>query len=261
MGICFPMMSHPTTTGERPHILLTGATGYVGGRLLKALEEKGYRVRCLARRPEFLRARVGPATEVVRGDILDKGSLAPALAGIDAAYYLVHSMGSSGSFEEQDRIAASNFGQAAREARAGRIIYLGGLGERGKGLSEHLRSRQEVGEILRSSGVPVIEFRSSVVIGSGSVSFEMVRALVDRLPVMICPGWVRTPTQPIAIEDVIAYLVEAADLSLERGSEIFEIGGSDVVSYGDRAGPDAVAFQPVAGAGDPGVCARGSQAD
>ena len=218
---------------ERPRILLTGATGYVGGRLLKALEGRGYRVRCLARRPEFLRAHAGAATEVAQGDVLDANSLAQALAGINIAYYLVHSMGSSGSFEEQDRIAASNFGQAARDAGAQRIIYLGGLGEQGKGLSEHLRSRQEVGEILRKSGVPVIEFRSSVVIGSGSVSFEMVRALVDRLPVMICPKWVRTPTQPIAIEDVIGYLVEAAELPLERGSEIFEIGGADGVLYSE----------------------------
>jgi len=221
------------TAGEQSRILLTGATGYVGGRLLKALEGRGHRVRCLARRPEFLRARVGGGTEVTQGDVLDANSLAPALAGIEAAYYLVHSMGSAGSFEEQDRIAASNFGQAAREAGTGRIIYLGGLGEQGQGLSEHLRSRQEVGEILRESGVPVIEFRSSVVIGSGSVSFEMVRALVDRLPVMICPKWVRTPTQPISIEDVIDYLVEAAELPLKTGSEIFEIGGADVVSYGD----------------------------
>jgi uncharacterized protein YbjT (DUF2867 family) len=226
-------MSLALTAVERPRILLTGATGYVGGRLLKALESRGHRVRCLARRPEFLRARVGASTEVAQGDVLDKNSLAPALVGIQAAYYMVHSMGSTGSFEEQDRIAASNFGQAARVAGTGRIVYLGGLGEAGKGLSEHLRSRQEVGEILRQSGVPVIEFRSSVVIGSGSVSFEMVRALVDRLPIMICPKWVRTPTQPIAIEDVIEYLVEAADLPLETGSEIFEIGGADVVSYGD----------------------------
>jgi uncharacterized protein YbjT (DUF2867 family) len=226
-------MSTSATNVERPRILLTGATGYVGGRLLKALEEVGDRVRCLARRPEFLRSRVGPGSEVVQGDVLDPTSLAPALGGIRAAYYLVHSMGSAGSFEEQDRIAASNFGRAAREAQTGRIIYLGGLGEQGQELSEHLRSRQEVGEILRQSGVPVIEFRSSVVIGSGSVSFEMVRALVDRLPVMICPRWVRTPTQPIAIEDVIKYLVEAADLPLGTGSEIFEIGGGDVVSYGD----------------------------
>jgi uncharacterized protein YbjT (DUF2867 family) len=226
-------MSTSATNVEHRRILLTGATGYVGGRLLKALEEVGHRVRCLARRPEFLRARVGPGSEVVQGDALDPTSLAPALGGIRAAYYLVHSMGSADSFEEQDRIAASNFGRAAREARTGRIIYLGGLGEQGQELSEHLRSRQEVGEILRQSGVPVIEFRSSVVIGSGSVSFEMVRALVDRLPVMICPRWVRTPTQPIAIEDVIKYLVEAADLPLETGSEIFEIGGADVVSYGD----------------------------
>jgi uncharacterized protein YbjT (DUF2867 family) len=226
------IMSTSPTNLEWPRILLTGATGYVGGRLLKALEEKGYRVRCLARQPEFLRARVGSATEVVQGDILDKRSLSAALTGIDAAYYLIHSMGSTGSFEEQDRVAASNFGQAAREAGTERIIYLGGLGEQGQGLSEHLRSRQEVGEILRQSGVAVIEFRSSVVIGSGSVSFEMVRALVDRLPVMICPKWVRTPTQPIAIEDVISYLVEAVELPLDTGSEIFEIGGADVVSYG-----------------------------
>jgi uncharacterized protein YbjT (DUF2867 family) len=224
-------MSLTSMTVEKPRILLTGATGYVGGRLLKALEGNGYRVRCLARRPEFLRARASTETEVVQGDVLDKDSLTPALAGVNIAYYLVHSMGSGGSFEEQDRTAALNFGQAARRAGAGRIIYLGGLGEQGRELSEHLRSRQEVGKLLRQSGVPVIEFRSSVVIGSGSVSFEMVRALVDRLPVMICPKWVRTPTQPIAIEDVIGYLVEAAGLPLER-SEVFEIGGADIVSYG-----------------------------
>lgn len=218
---------------EQPRILLTGATGYVGGRLLKALEGRGCRVRCLARRPEFLRPRVGPGTEVVQGDVLDKDSVTRALAGIQTAYYLVHSMGSSRSFEEQDRTAASNLGRAARHAGVRRIIYLGGLGEQSKGLSEHLRSRQEVGEVLRQSGVPVVEFRSSVVIGSGSVSFEMVRALVDRLPVMICPRWVRTPTQPIAIEDVIEYLLAGATYPLDAGSEIFEIGGADVVSYGD----------------------------
>ncbi len=225
-------MSQQFTAVQPPRILLTGATGYVGGRLLKALEASGCRVRCLARRPEFLSARVGPGTEVVQGDVLDSHSLVAAMSGIQTAYYLVHSMGSAGSFEEQDRIAASNFGQSARQAGVTRIIYLGGLGEAEKGLSEHLRSRQEVGEILRQLGVPVIEFRASVVIGSGSVSFEMVRALVDRLPVMICPRWVATPTQPIAIEDVIEYLVQAANLPLERGSEIFEIGGADVVSYG-----------------------------
>ncbi|MEJ2008702.1 MAG: SDR family oxidoreductase [Acidobacteriota bacterium] len=226
-------MSERSTAVQPRRFLLTGATGYVGGRLLKSLEASRCHVRCLARRPEFLRARVGPGTEVVQGDVLDTHSLVAAMSGIQTAYYLVHSMGSGGSFEEQDRIAASNFGQAARQAGVTRIIYLGGLGEAEKSLSEHLRSRQEVGEILRQSGVPVIEFRASVIIGSGSVSFEMVRALVDRLPVMICPRWVRTPTQPIAIEDVIQYLVQAADLPLERGSEIFEIGGADVVSYRD----------------------------
>ncbi len=226
-------MSQRVTALQPRQILLTGATGYIGGRLLKALEERNYPVRCLARRPDFLRARVGAGTDVVQGDVLDEGSLASAMSGIQAAYYLIHSMGSTGSFEEQDRTAASNFGQAARQAEIGRIIYLGGLGDASKVLSEHLRSRQEVGEILRQSGVPVIEFRASVVIGSGSVSFEMVRALVDRLPIMTCPRWVATPTQPIAIEDVIEYLVQAAELPLERGNEIFEIGGADVVSYGD----------------------------
>jgi len=226
-------MLHQRADVEQPRILLTGATGYVGGRLLKALEGGRYRIRCLARRPEFLRARVGPGTEVAPGDVLETHSLVAAMSGVQTAYYLVHSMGSTGSFEEQDQIAASNFGQAAREARIGRIIYLGGLGEAGKGLSSHLRSRQEVGEILRQSGVPIIEFRASVIIGSGSVSFEMVRALVDRLPILICPRWVQTPTQPIAIEDAIEYLVQAADLPLKSGSEIFEIGGADVVSYGN----------------------------
>jgi uncharacterized protein YbjT (DUF2867 family) len=226
-------MPHQPADVEQPRILLTGATGYVGGRLLKALEGGRYHLRCLARRPEFLRARVGPGTEVASGDVLETDSLVAAMSGIQTAYYLVHSMGSTGSFEEQDQIAASNFGQAARKAGVARIIYLGGLGEAGKGLSSHLRSRQEVGEILRRSGVPVIEFRASVIIGSGSVSFEMVRALVDRLPILICPRWVQTPTQPIAIEDAIEYLVQAADLPLKSGSEIFEIGGADVVSYGN----------------------------
>jgi uncharacterized protein YbjT (DUF2867 family) len=210
-------------------ILLTGASGYVGGRLLKALEGAGYRVRCLARRPEFFRPRVAASTEVVQGDVLDPSSLAAALQGVDTAYYLVHSMGSRNAFEEEDRRAAGNFAHAAREAGVRRIIYLGGLG-RGTKLSAHLASRQEVGRILRESGVPTLEFRASLIIGSGSLSFEMIRALVDRLPVMITPRWVRIEAQPIAIEDVVSYLVAALDVQV-GGSAIFEIGGADRVSY------------------------------
>ncbi|UCH87396.1 MAG: DUF2867 domain-containing protein [Dehalococcoidia bacterium] len=212
-------------------ILLTGATGYVGGRLLRALEARGHRLRCLARRPEFLQHGVVESTQVVKGDLLDATSLAPALAGVDSAYYLVHSMGSMRAFEEEDRRAAKSFADAAREAGVRRIIYLGGLG-RGEKLSRHLASRQEVGRILRESSVPTIELRASIIIGSGSLSFEMIRALVDRLPVMITPRWVRISAQPIAIEDVIAYLMAGLDVEVD-GSAIFEIGGADRVSYGD----------------------------
>jgi len=215
-----------------PRILLTGASGYVGGRLLSALESAGHSVRCLARRPEFLRERVGAATEVVRGDCLEPSSLEPAMMGIEAAYYMVHSMGSSGDFEDLDRQAAANFGEAARQAGVRRIIYLGGLGQQEPGLSAHLRSRQETGGTLRASGVPVIELRASIVLGSGSLSFELIRALVERLPVMICPRWVQVKAQPIAIEDVIAYLTGALALPGDD-SKVFEIGGADQVSYAD----------------------------
>jgi uncharacterized protein YbjT (DUF2867 family) len=220
-----------SSSASGPLVLLTGATGYIGGRLLKTLERTGKRVRCLARRPEFLEPRVAPGTEVVKGDCLDQGSLVPALAGVQAAYYLVHSMGSAGKFEEEDRQAAHNFAMSSRQAGVRRIIYLGGLGAEDRSLSAHLRSRQEVADILRSSGVPTIEFRASIVIGSGSLSFEMIRALVQRLPVMICPRWVNVKAQPIAVEDVIAYLAAALELPGEQGS-IYEIGGADQVSYG-----------------------------
>jgi uncharacterized protein YbjT (DUF2867 family) len=213
-------------------ILLTGATGYVGGRLLAQLEAAGRSVRCLARRPEFLEQRVGPDIEVVRGDCLEPASLEPAMAGVTAAYYMVHSMGSSGDFEDLDRRAAANFGAAASRAGVRRIIYLGGLGEQSEDLSPHLRSRQETGDALRTCGVPVIELRASIVLGSGSLSFELIRALVERLPVMICPRWVQIKAQPIAIEDVVAYLVAALDLVADD-SRIFEIGGADQVSYSE----------------------------
>ena len=225
-------MASSSDSGVRPLVLLTGATGYIGGRLLKALEKTGYPIRCLARHPEFLQQRIAPSTEVVQGDCFDQASLPPAMTGVHTAYYLVHSMGSSGKFEEEDRQAASNFAESARQAGVRRIIYLGGLGAEGQSLSAHLRSRQEVADILRSSGVPTIEFRASIVIGSGSLSFEMIRALVQRLPVMICPRWVGVKAQPIAVEDVIAYLLQALELPVEDGA-VFEIGGADQVSYGE----------------------------
>jgi uncharacterized protein YbjT (DUF2867 family) len=215
----------------KPLVLIAGATGYVGGELLKRLLDAGYAVRCLARRPEALRAKALPGLEVVEGDVLNSASVRAAMTGVGSAYYLVHSMGSTQSFEEQDRTGAQNFANAAREAGVRRIIYLGGLGHSTDQLSAHLRSRQEVGEILRSAGVPVIEFRASVVIGSGSLSFEMIRALVERLPVMIAPRWVSVDAQPIAIADMLAYLLAALDYPV-ASSNIFEIGGSDRVSYG-----------------------------
>lgn len=215
----------------KPLVLIAGATGYVGGELLKKLLDAGYTVRCLARRPEALRAKAFSGLEVVAGDVLNSGSLRAAMAGVSSAYYLVHSMGSTQSFEEQDRTGAQNFAHAARDAGVQRIIYLGGLGRSSDQLSTHLRSRQEVGEILRSVGVPVIEFRASVVIGSGSLSFEMIRALVERLPVMIAPRWVSVDAQPIAIADLLAYLLAAMNHPIDT-SKIFEIGGSDRVSYG-----------------------------
>jgi len=213
----------------KPRILLTGATGYIGGRLLSQLEAAGFRMRCMARRPEYLRSRVETGTEVVQGDVFDAVSLAAALDGMDIAYYLIHSMGSAGGFEEQDREAARAFGEAAREAGVQRIVYLGGLGS-GDDLSQHLASRQEVGKVLRESGVPTTEFRASVIIGSGSLSFQMVRSLVEKLPVMIVPKWVRTKAQPISVEDVLAYLVEELDHERTE-SRIFEIGGADALSY------------------------------
>jgi uncharacterized protein YbjT (DUF2867 family) len=210
-------------------ILLAGGTGYVGGRLLRVLEQTGRPLRCLARKPEFLRPRVAASTEVVSGDVLEMSSLAEAMSDVHTAYYLVHSMAAGGGFEERDRLGAENFARAARENGVKRIIYLGGLGVTGE-LSSHLASRQEVGEMLRGSGVPTIEFRASIIIGSGSLSFEMVRAIVEKLPVMVTPRWVRSRAQPISIEDVIGYLTKALELD-DDNSYVFEIGGADQVSY------------------------------
>jgi uncharacterized protein YbjT (DUF2867 family) len=213
-------------------VLLTGATGYVGGRLLRALEDGGHQVRCLARKPEHLASRVAPRTEVVAGDVASGDGLAESLSGVDVAYYLVHSMGSAGGFEEEDRRAARNFGRAARAGGVRRIVYLGALADESQELSPHLRSRLEVGRLLRDSGVPVIELRASIVIGSGSLSFEMIRALVEHLPVLVTPRWVSMPAQPIGIDDLLAYLLEALHAE-PTGNSIYEIGGADRMSYAD----------------------------
>ena len=214
-----------------PVVLLTGASGYVGGRLLPLLEQQPVLVRCLARTPDTLRSRVAPSTAVVAGDVLDPASLEPALAGVHTAYYLVHLMSGSGDFEADDRAAAGHFAAAAKRASVQRIIYVGGLGDDADpNLSAHLRSRHEVGEILRASGVETIECRAGMVIGAGSLSYRLMKSLTDRLPVMLCPAWLTTPTQPIAIDDLLAYLLAARTLP-PGPSRIFEVGGPDVVTY------------------------------
>ena len=214
-----------------PLRLVTGASGYVGGRLLRLLHERGDRVRCTARRPEELRARVPSDVEVVAGDVLDPDSLVAALRGVHTAWYLIHAMAATGDFEHEEREGAENFARAAHDAGVRRIIYLGGLGG-DRDLSPHLESRHAVGRILRESGVPTFEFRASIIIGSGSLSFELVRALVERLPVLITPRWASQRTQPIAIGDLLNYLAAAADLEGDDSS-IVEVGGSDQVSYLD----------------------------
>jgi len=219
--------------GEKPLVLVTGATGYIGGRLVPALLEAGYRVRCLARDPSRLRGRPWyEQVEAVRGDVLDPGGLDAALGGVEAAYYLVHSMMGGEGYRQRDVTAAGAFAAAASRAGVQRLVYLGGLGDPEQDISQHLRSRQETGDALRRGGPPVTEFRAAVVVGSGSVSFEMIRYLTERLPVMVCPQWVYTRVQPIAARDVIAYLVTALEVP-ESAGEIVEIGGGDVLTYGE----------------------------
>ncbi len=212
-------------------VLVTGATGYIGGRLVPRLLGAGHSVRCLARDAQRLTGRFSGA-EVIEGDIFDRDRLREAFDGVDAAYYLVHSMSDSPTFAERDREAAELFGESAREAGVLRIIYLGGLGADAATLSRHLASRHQVGEVLRSSGVEIIEFRAAMIIGSGSVSFEMMRYLTERLPLMIAPRWVTTLSQPISVADVLRYLVSALDLP-HGDSRIYEIGGADIVTYRD----------------------------
>jgi uncharacterized protein YbjT (DUF2867 family) len=215
-------------------VLILGATGYVGGRLVPQLLNRGYSVRCLVRDPRKLSGKSWHKdVEVIKGDLLGNENIRPAFDGIDTVYYLVHSMAAGeGRFEELDRKAAQNVSKAAETHRVGRIIYLGGLGRRDIPQSPHLRSRHQVGDTLRMGRVPVIEFRAAVIIGSGSLSFEIIHHLVNRLPMMICPRWVYTRTQPIAIADVLEYLTDACALDIQS-SRVFDIGGPDVMSYRD----------------------------
>jgi uncharacterized protein YbjT (DUF2867 family) len=214
-------------------ILVTGATGYIGGRLVPMLLEAGYHVICLARDPSRLAGRRWKDVEVRQGDALNPEGLSEVLDGVDVSYYLIHSMAEGArGFEDRDRVAAQNFGAAARAAGVQQIVYLGGLGAGDRDLSAHLASRQEVGSILSASGVPVTEFRAAVIVGAGSMSFEMIRYLTERLPVMITPRWVTTRCQPIAIDDVLEYLVCCLAEPRAKG-RTFEIGGPDVLTYGE----------------------------
>ncbi len=224
---------NPKIGSASPPILVTGATGYIGGRLVPRLLEMGHRVRCLVRDPARLQGRAWQSqVEIVAGDVLQPDSLAQAMEGVRVAYYLVHSLGGGTDFHERDMTAARNFGAAARAAGIERILFLGGLAEASPGLSEHLRSRQQSGDALREAGVPVTEFRAGVIVGSGSLSFEMIRYLTERVPVMICPRWVFTRTQPIGIREVLEYLTAALGVP-ESAGRIIEIGGSEVVTYGE----------------------------
>ncbi|HEY5833094.1 SDR family oxidoreductase [Streptomyces sp.] len=214
--------------------LVTGATGYLGGRLVPELLAAGHRVRCLARSPGRLRDHPWTGrVEVVRGDVTDAESVGAAMHGVDVAYYLVHALGAGGDFEQADRSAARIFGEQARSAGVRRVVYLGGLTPAGvpeQELSPHLRSRAEVGRILLGSGVPTTVLRAAVIIGSGSASFEMLRYLTERLPVMVTPRWVRTRIQPIAVRDVLRVLVGSARMPPDV-NRAFDIGGPEVLTY------------------------------
>ena len=216
-------------SGPCQRVLVAGATGYIGRRLVAELVAAGHQVRCLARTPDKLHAESSREVEVVTADVLDRASLGVAFGDVDAAYYLVHSIGSQSDWQARDRMAAENFRDA--DADVGQIVYLGGLGDdAGGALSPHFPSRHEVGRVLAAGPVPLTELRAAVVIGSGSASFEMLRHLVEVLPVMTTPKWVETRVQPIAVRDVLVYLIGVLGDSDAYG-RVFEIGGDDVVTY------------------------------
>lgn len=208
-------------------VLVTGASGFIGSHLAVALTEAGYNVRAMTRRPESYTG----AGMAVAGDVADTDSLSAALSGVDVAYYLVHSL-SSDDFEEKDARAAANFAAASARAGVERIIYLGGLGGNDGDLSPHLRSRRTVERLLADGDVPVTVLRAAVVIGDGSISWEITRQLIDHLPMLLTPRWVNTRTQPIALPDVIRYLVGVLEPAEARG-QVYEIGGPDVLRYID----------------------------
>ena len=228
------MLGEREAPADGPRVLVTGATGYIGGRLVPRLLTAGYRVRCLVRCARKVAARPwarDPAVAVLECDLSDSASLATALWGCEAAYYLVHSMMAAGAeYRARDRQLATTFAHAAAAAGIPRIIYLGGLGETGDGLSEHLSSRREVETALASSGVPLTVLRAAMIIGSGSASFEILRYLVERLPIMVTPRWVRTESQPIAVRDVLHYLVTCLRTPATAGCTL-DIGGPEIVTY------------------------------
>jgi uncharacterized protein YbjT (DUF2867 family) len=220
-----------SSDGKPAKCLVTGATGYIGGRLIRELLSHGYRVRILARNPERLKDHPWiDRVEVVSGDAHEVTALDEALEGIDVAYYLLHALMSKDDFEQEEKDIAEKFGAAAKTANIQRIVYLGGIIAQNELLSPHLQSRADTGTILKSFGVPTIELRAGIVIGSGSASFEMLRYLTERLPVMTTPRWVETKIQPIAVRDVLRYLVGAAAIDSSVSGD-FDIGGPEVFSY------------------------------